>query len=67
MPEQTRAQTRTQTRAQALATALNRPGMKNIQDIARELEKIEEDEPMAKTSAPKKGRGIRKPQKDKLK
>jgi len=67
MPEQTRAQTRTQTRSQALEAALNRPGMKNIKDIARELENIEEDEPMAKTSAPKQGRGIRKPPKRQVK
>ncbi len=47
-----------QTRAQALDVALKRPGRKNLQDIARELEAVEE-EPMAKTSAPKLVEGAR--------
>ncbi len=41
---------------------MQRPGMKNLQDLAKELEGIEEDnEPMAKIKAPKKGKGLRKP------
>ena len=57
-------QTRAQTRSETLDLALKRPGMKTLQDIGRELQNIEEDdEPMAKTSAPKKGKGIKKPSK----
>jgi hypothetical protein len=63
-PEQPQAGA--QTRAQELDVALKRPGRKNLQDIARELEAVEE-EPMAKTSALKKGRGFRKPPKRQIK
>ena len=51
-------------RTQALQAELNKPGMKNLQDIGRKLQDIEEDnEPMAKTKAPKQGKGIKKPTK----
>jgi hypothetical protein len=62
-PTPTQAQTRQNTRSQALDAALKRPGMKNLQDIGKELPDIEEDEPMAKTKAPKKGKGLKKPTK----
>jgi hypothetical protein len=68
MQEQTEAQTGVQTRAQILQDALNRPGMKRLDDIAREVEIVEELlQPMAKTSAQKKGKGIRKPAKRQVK
>jgi hypothetical protein len=68
MQEQTEAQTGVQTRAQILQAALNRPGMKRLDDIAREVEIVEELlQPMAKTSAQKKGKGIRKPAKRQVK
>ncbi len=35
--------------------------MKRLEEMGRALEAVEEDEPMAKTSAQKKGRGFRKP------
>ena len=62
--EQERAQEQSRTRSQAqenrLTTILQRPGMKNLQDIGRELQDIEEDdEQMAKTSA-KKGKGLKR-------
>ncbi len=39
-------------------SVLQRPGMKRLDDIRKELQDIEEDnEPMAKTKAPKKGKG----------
>ena len=42
--------------------------MKRLDDIAREVEIVEElFQPMAKTSAPKKGKGIRKPPKRQVK
>ncbi len=37
--------------------------MKRLEDIGRKLQDIEEDEPLAKTSAPRKGRGLKKPTK----
>jgi hypothetical protein len=62
--EQERAQEQSRTRSQARENIINsvfqRPGMKNLQNIARELQDIEEDEPMAKTSA-KKGKGLKPP------
>jgi len=64
MLQQTQAQG--QTRAQAITAALLKPGMKNLEDIRRELEAVEEDEPMAK-----RGRGLknqfRKPAKRQVK
>jgi hypothetical protein len=61
-------QTRAQAREQRITSILQRPGSKKLQDIRRELETLEEEEePMAKTSAPKKGKGMRKPQKRRAK
>jgi hypothetical protein len=42
--QQQEPETQVQTRAQALTTALNRPGPKILQDIGKELEKIEEQQ-----------------------
>jgi hypothetical protein len=63
-PTPTQAQTRQNTRSQALQEELNKRGMKNLSDIGKKLQDIEEDnEPMAKTKAPKKGKGLKKPTK----
>jgi hypothetical protein len=48
-----------QTREQALNEILQRRGNRTLQDIQRELQGIEE-EPMAKTSAPKRGTGLKR-------
>jgi hypothetical protein len=65
-PEQ--AQTRTQARDQRLSSILQRPGNKRLHDIGEEVEATGRDEgPMAKTSAPRKGSGIRKPPRRKAK
>ena len=53
-------------RAQVLQAELDKPGNKRLQDIGRKLEAVEEER-MAKTSAPKKGRGFRKPPKRQIK
>jgi hypothetical protein len=36
-----------------------------LHDIGRELKGLEEEEPMAKTSAPRKEKGLRKPRNEK--
>ena len=61
------SQTRAQAREQRLSSILQRPGNKRLQDIAEELEAME-DEPMAKTSAKsRKGKGLKKPPRRKAK
>ena len=60
------SQTRAQAREQRLSSILQRPGNRRLQDIGEELEAME-DEPMAKTSAPRKGKGLKKPPRRKAK
>jgi hypothetical protein len=59
-------QTQAQTRGQRLTSILQRRGPQRLEDIREELGMME-DEPMAKTSAPKKGKGFRKPPKRQVK